>query len=671
MMTEFSFNAQYMTKNNKPWFPIMGEIHYTRYPKKYWKEALYKMKAGGVEVVSTYVIWIHHEEIEGEYDFTGNRDLRSFVEMCKECGLYLILRIGPWVHGEVRNGGFPDWLLQKGYNLRSNDAGYLAEVEKYDKKLQEQVKGLLLKEGGPIIGLQIENELGHCGGACGEDGENHMKALHRLALEIGFDVPIYTATGWGGAVTGGLLPVMGGYCEAPWDQRRTEIEPSGNYIFTYERNDHNIGSDYGLGVGVTFDYSKFPYLTAELGGGMQVTHHRRPIAEAEDIGAMTLVKLGSGVNLLGYYMYHGGTNPKGKKTTLQESRETGYPNDLPKLNYDFCAPIREYGQVSDTLKEIKLYAMFIQDFGSELCKMPAYIPENNPVLPTNFTDLRYSVRHNGHNGYLFINNYQRRYQMEAHDKVNLSVDLDDETIAFPSIDIKDKDYYFLPFHMPIGTAVLKSAAVTPLCIVGNETKTYIFYGDKAPSYDIEGDLGDTKLITLSREDARNAWKVKCGKEHLIISESAILQTEQGLEVIGRGALQMKVYPDFDKCLKGWVRGENEGDFTVYRKIMEQVAVSVSFSNTDRLVPKKIKNTETKITNLTEMRKAMTYDIELNLPEGQIEDCFLIIAYQGDRAKLYLDGELVADHFYTGRDWEIGMKRFDFPGKLQLEIDPLS
>ena len=67
-----------------------------------------------------------------------------------------------------------------------------------------------------------------------------MKRLEKMARETGFDVPLYTATGWGGAVTAGLLPVMGGYCEAPWDPRITEIEPSGNYVFTYERNDHAI-----------------------------------------------------------------------------------------------------------------------------------------------------------------------------------------------------------------------------------------------------------------------------------------------------------------------------------------------------------------------------------------------------------------------------------------------
>ena len=60
---------------------------------------------------------------------------------------------------------------------------------------------------------------------------------------------------------------------------------------------------------------------------------------------MSLTKLGSGVALLGYYMYHGGSNPKGKLSTLQESRETGYLNDLPEVNYDFNAPVRQYGAI--------------------------------------------------------------------------------------------------------------------------------------------------------------------------------------------------------------------------------------------------------------------------------------------------------------------------------------
>lgn len=652
MMTAFGYNNKFITRDGKPWFPVMGEIHYSRYPRKYWKESLYKMKAGGVEVVSAYTIWIHHEEIEGDYDFADNKDLRSFATEIKECGLYMLLRIGPWVHAEARNGGFPDWLLQKGYEVRSNDPGYLKEVSKFYTKLYEQVKGLLHKDGGPIIGIQIENELGHCGGAYGEAGEEHMKSLHKLAVEIGFDVPFYTATGWGGAVTGGLLPVMGGYCEAPWDQRLTEIEPSGNYVFTYERNDHNIGSDHGLGVGVTFNFEDFPYLTAELGGGMQVTHHRRPVAEAEDIGAMSLAKLGSGCNLLGYYMYHGGTNPKGKLSTLQESRATGYLNDYTELNYDFRAPIREFGQVSDTLKEIKLYAMFAKDFGSDLCCMPAYIPEDNPISPDNLEDLRYSIRHDGFSGYLFMNNYQRRYGMKEHKEVVLSAKLPEETITYPAMTVKDRDYFFLPFNMKIGNAILKKAMVTPLCILDNNSKAYVFYGDMAPEYDLHGDLEGNVLITISREEARNAWKVKRNKDHLVISEAAVLSTDQGLEFIGRDKLSFKVYPDLETTPEGWVKQGTDGEFTIYVKEMQELEVKL----------------ETRL--IQETAEYTSYELHLNYSGETPADCFVCLNYQGDRARLYLNNELITDHFYTGKVWEIGLKRFDFPRQLLLEVYPL-
>lgn len=650
MMTAFGRNTSYLTKDGEPWFPMMGEIHYTRYPKEYWMESLYKMKAGGIEVVSSYAIWIHHEEIEGVYDFTGNKDLRSFVETCRECGLYLLLRIGPWVHGEVRNGGFPDWLLKKGFDLRCNDEGYLEEVKKYYGVLYQQVKGLLHKDGGPIIGIQIENELGHCGGAYGEAGEEHMRSLYQIAVETGFEVPLYTATGWGGAVTGGLLPVMGGYPEAPWDQRLTEIEPSGNYVFTHERNDHNIGSDYGVGVGVTFDYADFPYLTAELGGGMQVTHHRRPVAEAEDIGAMSLSKLGSGCNLLGYYMYHGGTNPKGKLSTLQESRETGYPNDYTVLNYDFRAPIREYGQMSDTLKEIKLFAMFAKDFGKELCTMQVSIPEDNPISPKNLTDLRYSFRHDGKSGYAFVNNYQRRYPMAAHKNVSLKVDLENELIEFPSFDLKDRDYFFLPFNMKIGNALLKTAMVTPLCIINDDT--YLFYGDREPKFDLQGDPGSYKLMNISRADALNAWKVKLKKEHLIISNAAVIQMGDHIELIGREQIKLKVYPDFDVIPDGFKKIGSDGEFSLYEKQMSLQPVQVKYQLMSETAEKK------------------TYLIGLNFQKENTDDIFLQFSYQGDRARLYLDSEFIADHFYIGRDWEVGLKQFRLPDSLLLEVYPM-
>ena len=378
--TEYGFTGLYMTKNNKPWFPIMGEMHYSRVPKECWKESLYKMKMGGVEIVSSYVIWIHHEKEKGVYDFSGNKNLREFVKTINKCGLKMILRLGPWCHAEVRYGGFPKWVMESGIDLRTNDGKYLNLVREFFEKIYEQTEGLFDKDGGPMIGIQIENELGHAGmGVKGDDAEKHMAILMDMVKEIGFDVPIYTATGWGGAIIGDCIPVMGGYCEAPWSKTVAELPPNTNYVITYERDDHNIGSGKPLGDGAVYDIKKFPYLTAELGGGLQVTYDRRPVAHPSDIGAVTLAKLASGVNMLGYYMYHGGHNPD---ADLNETKATGGWCNLPEFNYDFMAPIGAYGQISDVYREIKLFTMFIKDYGEEFAAMPAYIPDGTPGIPS-------------------------------------------------------------------------------------------------------------------------------------------------------------------------------------------------------------------------------------------------------------------------------------------------
>lgn len=612
------------------------------------------MKAGGVETVSTYAFWLHHEEVEGEYDFTGQRDLRAFVEMVKETGLSLFLRIGPWCHGEARNGGMPDWLLKKPFELRTNNEEYFSEVSRYYAKLAEQVKGLLYQDDGPIIGIQIENEYGHCGGLQGEAGEEHMRRLTAIAKEVGLKVPYYTATGWGGAVTGGLLPVMGGYCEAPWDQRLTEIEPSGNYVFTTERNDHNIGSDYGFGTGITFDISRFPFLTAELGGGMQVTHHRRPVAHPKDIGAMSMVKLGCGVNLLGYYMYHGGTNPKGKVTTLQESRETGYPNDLPVYSYDFSAPIREYGQMSGTLKEIKLLAMFIKDFGDALCEMETYLPKSNPLFQTNFKDLRTSVRRNGKSGYLFVSNYQRRYVMAEHKATVLEADTGEGILRYPVRDIVNEDFFFLPFYMPVGDGELKSAMATPLCILHNsEKESYVFYTDTAPAYDWVRKPAKAEILTITREDALNSWKITLDKEYLLLTKGEVVEAENGYVILSRNSDQLRAYPALPAAPSGYqYSGEEEG-FAVYESLTKQPSAAVEYK-----LLKEEAGSKTKV-----------YEFTLDYPMGAA-DCFLQVDFGGDTAKLYIDGDWVDDWYYTGQTWEIGLKRYGFPEKLQIEIEAL-
>jgi hypothetical protein len=96
---ELLINSQFMTIGGKPIIPVMGEIHFSRYPKDQWEDAILKMKANGINIISFYVIWIHHEEIEGQFDWSGNKDIRSFIKLCQKHGLLVYPRIGPWAHG--------------------------------------------------------------------------------------------------------------------------------------------------------------------------------------------------------------------------------------------------------------------------------------------------------------------------------------------------------------------------------------------------------------------------------------------------------------------------------------------------------------------------------------------------------------------------------------------
>ena len=147
-------NSQYLMLDGKPWLPVMGEFHFSRYPESQWEDEILKMKAAGINIISTYVFWIHHEEIEGQFDWSGQRDLRRFVELCAKHGMYVWLRVGPWAHGEVRNGGFPDWIA-KLPNARTNDPTYIHHVERFFNQIGLQVHGLMFKDGGPIIGTQL------------------------------------------------------------------------------------------------------------------------------------------------------------------------------------------------------------------------------------------------------------------------------------------------------------------------------------------------------------------------------------------------------------------------------------------------------------------------------------------------------------------------------------
>lgn len=154
--TGVAISNRSILRDGRRWIPASGEIHFTRLHRRHWPLALQLLRAGGIDLVSTYVFWNHHQPLaDSQPDFTGNRDVSAFLELCAAERLPVVIRIGPRCHGEVRNGGFPDWVQQRGVATRSDDPTYLALVHTWFKHLASQIVGWCGSDG-PIVAVQIE-----------------------------------------------------------------------------------------------------------------------------------------------------------------------------------------------------------------------------------------------------------------------------------------------------------------------------------------------------------------------------------------------------------------------------------------------------------------------------------------------------------------------------------
>lgn len=720
------FNAQSVVRNGKPVLPVMGEIHFSRYPQADWKKELLKMKAGGITIVSTYVFWIHHEENEGQFRWDGERDLRRFVQTCQEVGLPVILRLGPWCHGEVRNGGIPEWLVTSGIKLRNSNAAYLDKVRPWYQQIFEQSKGLLWKEGGPIIGVQIENEFRGPG--------EHLMALKKMAQEIGFDLPLYTRTGWPTLTApipfGEILPLFGDYPDGFWDRSLMEMpgDHSKGYLFRAFRSSTVIATEMlpkQAAKDNAIDLS-YPYLTCELGGGMMPSYHRRISINPMDIYAMALVKVGSGSNLPGYYMYHGGTNPEGVNTTLNERQDSKLTNnnDLPVKSYDFQAPLGEFGQINPQYHLLRRLHLFLHDFGSALAGMPAYYPETVTLDANKDSLLRWSVRSDGQSGFVFVNNYQRLKTLTDKPDVQFRIALPNQELLFPAepVTVPSGASFLLPFNLQLGSTRLVWSTTQPLAKwEGSSESVYVFScidGIK-PAFAFEAGFkpvrAETKpvvsnglqvftasklgtkpvlqfrdinnslitIILLSPEQALHFWKgTLAGQERLILSNADLTCLDNSLELTASSKeFSVELYPAPTSVQLGnqLLEGKKDGLFTQFKltlKSLPTVNVKLQQVQAEKTPLRTIGKGKAGVTEQPsdkDFDRAAIWKIKLPEMLDANRDLFLEIPYQGDVARIELDGKLLTDNFFNGKVFELGLKRYgaEIYGKeLTLRILPL-
>lgn len=505
--SRYGVNTQYFTKNGKPYTVIAGELHFSRLPKERWRETLLKMRECGINTVSTYVFWNYHEEIKGQFDFAGDKNIAAFLQICRDIAMPCILRIGPWCHGEVIRGGFPK-RIHKMTKKRCDNPQYLAEVKEFWQGLYKEVKPYL--DGETVIGIQLENEY--------TGSTEHIRTLRKIAEEIGYETPFFTMTAWpSGKPDNDFLPMVGGYPDGPWNYGKKALKPNNRFAITPAKTESEIGGDlFKSNAEEKGVYDNIPYASCETGPGNQVTQHRRPYISEKDGYGVCFAKFASGVNWLGYYMFCGGANPNDR--LMQENRLTGYPNNYPIIDYDFQAPISRYGVCRAHGDRLRLMHLFISEFDNEICTKQVYFPKWKSNNPNDISFLKCSVRadENG-GGYFFASTYEKGLKYNDFKDVNVTFKINDTTINLPSVDIKAGSIFFYPFNLKLGSVHFDYILAQPIAKTENDGKTVCYFAQCEgiePKCSVDGketpldfgekgtDIDDVKIIVIPYEKAK-------------------------------------------------------------------------------------------------------------------------------------------------------------------------
>ena len=633
---EIGFTNAYMTMDGQPFFGVSGEMHFARVAPDQWEDAVIKMRGCGVNILSTYVFWNVHEEDQGVFRFDGCRDLRAFLEVCERHGMWVIVRLGPFAHGEMRNGGLPDWLYGQPYEVREDDPGFLAAVRRLFQALHAQMDGHYYAQGGCIIGTQIDNEYQHSSAPweitagvsdewvpAGRSGAAYMLSLKQIMREEGIITPFYTATAWGGAVVpvDEALPMWGGYAYQPWlFYRKAGTHPATpEYIY---RDNHNSAVTREYNFEPDYDPESRPYACCEMMGGMMCSYRYRFRLDMRAVDALANIKLGSGCNLLGYYMFKGGTTPLGRRAPFLNEGQ------VPKRSYDYQAPLGEFGQVRESYGRLKSLHMFCHLFSGFLERTRAVPPEHLKALrPDDQGPLRFSVRVRGGSGFLFVNNFQDHADMRDRRGNTVHLRLPGRDVSF-TFDIAAGENAILPFDLRMGGLSLDWATAQPLAHVGN---TWFFLAPEGmrPRYAIDGAVYETApgtafavdgriIMTLSRRDSLGFWVYE-GSAWLC--ERPLLWDGKRLTVEMEGGSADVFRWDEDT-----------------RRFLRHTRIDT------HLAPQRVA-----------FRKVGAGRYAADLPQNALtghKQVLLRVTYRGDIGHAFVGGELISDNFCNGAPWDI-------------------
>ncbi len=389
-----------------------------------------------------------------------------------------------------------------------------------------------------------------------------------------------------------------------------------------------------------------------MGVGIQMIYSRRPVVTAEAAEALMVRSLGSGANGIGYYMYHGGSTPLRKDGIGFFSDE---PMGVPKISYDFQAPIGEFGRIRDSYHNLRLIHLFVQDFGELLAPMETVLPEGyQDITPADRETLRYAVRTKGGSGFLFMVNFQdhdtARYdQRDLQIKINLA----QETRAIPAskgFTLKKDQSVILPFNLDLEGALLKYATTQLLCKIDDQGIPHYFFfapeGMESEYVFEESSLRGRKSTFTPQPGLKSTFTVTSARgQRIRITTLTRQQALHTYKTDGRIVLtEATLVPGKDEFTLLSL-GNNRVEYILYPS-------RAGFKTQVAEVPE--------VSPVYQVEKAGSRRMSISVEparEPYVQEQFLQISYTGDVGMAFIKGSMVLDHFYYGAPWTIGLNRF--------------
>ncbi len=351
---EINIRRDYLEIDGQPRFIYGGDLNYCRMRRRAWRDRIRKMRAAGMNTVTFYCTWLYHEPREGEWDFSGDLDLGAFMDAIHAEGMFSVPRIGPFVHGEMRNGGLPQWLFDKlGNKVRTNDPSYLELSGKWCDKVLEIVAPRLITRGGRAILIQLENELGsagskgddvHRGSEESEERGAHIMFYNAFLKKYNIDIPV--------------IDINKPY---PGKEDLPLVDTGGAYPVNCFGSD---GEMWPVSLNWWREHKR-PKISIETTGGMFVRYYdwpayknsgtfQGPIVRHEIIESTMLSHLAEGYNGVNLFVFTDSEYPDGTAERM-----------LPQKTYNFQAPLTVAGNLRESYKVVKRLGWFLRSFERE------------------------------------------------------------------------------------------------------------------------------------------------------------------------------------------------------------------------------------------------------------------------------------------------------------------